>query len=68
MTVRDTRDHALSLGVDETALIRYADGAVCDEERHVLTGVLAKNRWALQYVSNYIKQRNERGRPKRRVA
>lgn len=66
MTARDTRDHALELGVDETALIRYADGAVCDGEHRIITGVLAKNRWALSFVADRIKQR--RGQPQRRVA
>lgn len=68
MITRDTREHALHLGIDETALIRYADGAVCDEEHRFLTGILAKNRWALDFVVNHIKQRNQRGQPRRRVA
>lgn len=66
MTARDTRDASLNLGIDETALIRYADGAVCDVEHREITGVLAKNRWALDFVVNRIKQR--RGQPQRRVA
>lgn len=68
MTARDTRDHALDFGVDETALIRFADGAVCDEEHRKITGVLAKNNWALSFVSNYLKQKRRRGQPQRRVA
>jgi hypothetical protein len=65
-TTRDTRDYAEQHGVDETALVRFADGAVCDEEHRRITAVLAKNAWSLSFLSNLLKRR--RGQPKRRVA
>lgn len=67
-TARDTRDYALNLGIDESALVRYADGAVCDEEHRIITGVLAKNRWSLDFLKSYLDQKRRRGQHKRRVA
>ena len=63
--LRDARGYALDFGVDETALIRYADGAVCDgEERRTIEHVVSRNRWSRDFVVNHVKRKrhNERSR------
>jgi hypothetical protein len=68
MTVRGTRNYAEHVGIDETALIRYADGAVCDGGEHLrITRLVSKNDWALNFIANHVKQKRQ-GQLQRRVA
>ena len=58
--VRDARTYALDYGVDEEALIRYANGAFCDEERQTIQGVIARNKWARNFVVNHVKRKRKK--------
>lgn len=63
--LRDSREYALDFGVDETALVRYANGAVCDGgERRAIEHVVSRNRWSREFVVNHVKRKrtNERSR------
>lgn len=67
-SARSTRSYTQLDGLDETALIRYADGAVCDGGEHLrITSLVAKNDWALNFIANHVKQKRQ-GQPQRRVA
>ncbi len=58
---RNTRDYALDFGVDEKALIRYADGAICDEgERRSIERVVSRNRWSQNFIVERVKQKRKR--------
>ena len=52
---RGSRDYALDYGVDEEALICYADGAVADDGG--ITGVLVCCEWATKFVVERVKRR-----------
>ena len=55
---RDTRAYALDLGIDKSALQRYACGAVFDEEeRGHVQHVILRNAWSMNYVVNLVKRR-----------
>lgn len=57
---RDARGYALDFGIDETALIRYADGAVCDgEERRAIEHVICRNRWSRDFVVSHVKRKRK---------
>lgn len=56
-SARSRRQYSLDHGVDETALIRYANGAVSTYERQEIQGVLSKCDWARNYVVNLVKNR-----------
>jgi len=53
----DTRTHALSLGFDETALLRYASGAVSTYERHEITNLVIRCEWARKFIVDHVKSR-----------
>jgi len=55
----ETRGYALDHGVDETALVRYANGAVCDEERRDIEAVVSRNRWSREYVVDLVKSKRK---------
>jgi hypothetical protein len=56
-----TKHYATNLGVDEAALIRYANGAVSTYEQKRINRVLAKSEWARRFVIDHVKrQRNQR--------
>jgi hypothetical protein len=55
--VCETRDYALDLGIDETALIRYANGAVSMYRRREIQHVLLRNSWSRDYVVDYVKSK-----------
>lgn len=57
---RGTRDYALDHGVDETALARYASGAVSTYERQEIQNVLARCDWAREYVVNLVKRKRSK--------
>ena len=57
MTPRGTRDQALDYGIDETALLQYASGAVSVYERRFIQSVLVRNEWAMKFVVDAIKRR-----------
>ncbi|MHC4180280.1 MAG: hypothetical protein ACYSWU_22475 [Planctomycetota bacterium] len=57
---RGTRSYALDHGVDEPALIRYANGAVTVYEREEIQDVLSRCAWARDYVVNYVKWKRTR--------
>lgn len=54
---RGSRDYALDRGVDEKALERYATGACSLYEREEIESVIARNKWSLDYVVQYVKSR-----------
>ena len=56
---RGTRSYALDHGVDETALIRYANGAVSAYERAEITAVISRNAWAKDFVVQVVKQKRK---------
>jgi hypothetical protein len=56
-SVRSQKEHALDLGVDEAALIRYANGAVSAYERTEIQNVIANCDWAREIVINQVKNK-----------
>jgi len=57
---RGTRPRPLDYGIDETALIRYADGAVSDDgERALVEHFVLRDEWCHQFVVNRVKQRRK---------
>ncbi len=54
---RSDRTYALDNGVDETALIRYANGAASAYERSEIQNIISRCRWAQQFVVDYVKQK-----------
>lgn len=56
-SVRSQKTHALDLGVDEAALIRYANGAVSAYERTEIEHVIANCDWARKIVVNQVKNK-----------
>jgi hypothetical protein len=56
-SARSRRQYSLDHGIDETALIRYANGAVSTYERREIEGVLTKCDWARNYVVDLVKNR-----------
>lgn len=60
--MRDARTYALDFGVDEEALVRYANGAFCDEERQSIQRVIARNKWAMEFVVNHVKRKRKKNR------
>jgi len=57
--LRHTRGYALDHGVDESALVQYVNGAVCDEERHYVESIIARNEWSRTYVVDLVKSRRK---------
>jgi len=55
-----TRDHALDMGIDEPALIRYANGAVSVYRRQEIQNVILNNRWSREYVVDYVKSKRKK--------
>jgi len=53
------KSYAHDHGVDETALLRYANGAVSVYERREIEEVVARCAWALDWVVNYVKNKRE---------
>jgi hypothetical protein len=51
-----SRPYALDHGVDEQALIRYADGALSVSERDSVAGLLARCSWARKFVVGRVKK------------
>lgn len=51
------KQYSLDHGVDETALIRYANGAVSTYERSEVEAVLTKCDWARDFVVNLVKNK-----------
>ena len=60
--VRDARTYALDFGVDEEALVRYANRALCDEERQSIQRIIARNKWAREFVVNHVKRKRKKNR------
>lgn len=54
---RATRDYSLDHGVDEKALVHYANGAVSVSEREEIEGVIGRCSWARRVVAEYIKHK-----------
>jgi len=54
---RATRGYSLDHGVDEEALVRYANGAVSVSEREEIEGVIGRCAWARLTVDKYIKHK-----------
>jgi hypothetical protein len=61
---RGGKSYALDHGVDEVALVRYANGAVSVYERREIQGVISRNEWARNFVIDHVK----RQRAKRNAA
>lgn len=56
---RGTRHYAHERGVDEAALIRYANGAVSNYERAEIAAIISRNEWARDFVVQEIKQKRK---------
>lgn len=56
----NTRGSALDHGFNEQALLRYANGAVSDDERKHAEQIVLRNDWSCQFVVRHIKHRRER--------
>lgn len=54
---RATRGYSLDHGVDEEALVRYANGAVSVSEREEIEALIGRCAWARQTVVEYIKHK-----------
>lgn len=59
-SVRSRKQYALDHGVDETALIRYANGAVSVYERREIESVLSRCDWARNFVVDLVKNRRRK--------
>lgn len=59
-TARSRKHYALDRGVNESALLRYADGAVSVYERVTFETVLLNCDWALNFVVDQVKSRREK--------
>lgn len=58
---RGARSYHTNFEANRTALIRFADGAVCDEgERRDTERLIAQHDWALKFVADRIKQRRRK--------
>ena len=57
---RATRDYSLDHGVDEEALVRYANGAVSVFEREEIEGLIGRCAWARQIVVDTIKWKRKK--------
>ena len=65
---RGTRSYSLDHGIDETALIRYANGAVSTYERQEIQEIISRCAWAREFVVNIVKQKRKRNQTKRSAA
>lgn len=54
---RSMRTYALDHGVNEQALVRYTNGALSDDERETVIGMVARCKWAHEFVVALVKQR-----------
>jgi hypothetical protein len=57
---RATRGYSLDHGVDEEALVRYANGAVSVSEREEIQALIGRCAWARQFVIANIKQQRRK--------
>jgi len=57
--LRRSRSYALDHGVDESALVQYVNGAVCDEERRFIESIIVRNEWSRTYVVDLVKSRRK---------
>lgn len=60
-SLRGSKQHALDRGITHEALIRYADGAVFDdEERRFLESVISRNDWSRNVVVERVKSKRKK--------
>jgi hypothetical protein len=54
---RNSKNYALDHGVDETVLVRYANGAVSTYEHREIQSVIARCKWARDFVVDQVKRK-----------
>ena len=56
----DSRDFAHYFGINEVALLRYANGAIRDAgERLHVEHVVSRNKWSCDYVVRLVKKKRK---------
>ena len=58
--LRNTKDYALDHGVDEAALVRFANGAASVYEHETIQRVVNNCEWARGFITSYIKSRRRK--------
>jgi len=60
VVARGSRERALSLGLTEQALARYAAGACSVYERARIESLLPQSSWALSHITEIVKARRRK--------